>query len=96
MMSVLPNGGKFLLIVQYLPLLLHSMMSVLPNGGLKQPSNVVTSGVALDDVSATEWRLQYRLALAYRVRLHSMMSVLPNGGCCPRRARRASASGCTR
>ena len=35
---------------------------------------------ALDDVSATEWRMQRRAPLHPTGRLHSMMSVLPNGG----------------
>ena len=35
---------------------------------------------ALDDVSATEWRLFAAAASSCHLLLHSMMSVLPNGG----------------
>ena len=36
---------------------LHSMMSVLPNGGISLGSDSVVRYAALDDVSATEWRV---------------------------------------
>ena len=39
-----------------------------------------TLAVALDDISATEWRDVVRTRLHSEGRLHSMISVLPNGG----------------
>ena len=56
MMSVLPNGGSSVNAEAATPPL-HSMMSVLPNGGLPTSDCSTCNLAALDDVSATEWRL---------------------------------------
>ena len=59
---------------------LHSMTSVLPNGGILRACLLSSCMVALDDVSATEWRtFNYPVKDLSQV-LHSMTSVLPNGG----------------
>ena len=55
MISVLPNGG-YLHGRDLHDWWLHSMISVLPNGGAAPPSNISSAFVALDDISATEWR----------------------------------------
>ena len=62
------------------PFSLHSMISVLPNGGRIRDALPREPDVALDDISATEWRLILTLFLLRYPRLHSMISVLPNGG----------------
>ena len=56
------------------------MMSVLPNGGCISPLFLSRPVAALDDVSATEWRIYQKLCTLSFIMLHSMMSVLPNGG----------------
>ena len=56
------------------------MMSVLPNGGRRPALRCAPSRVALDDVSATEWRICSGIVCHFLLLLHSMMSVLPNGG----------------
>ena len=56
------------------------MMSVLPNGGPFYLRHWLPCHVALDDVSATEWRVNNRSPSRKSPQLHSMMSVLPNGG----------------
>ena len=59
------------------------MMSVLPNGGPADQPPQPRPSVALDDVSATEWRIGYLVQQQIaQLQLHSMMSVLPNGGVC--------------
>ena len=57
------------------------MISVLPNGGPSwSPGRTPPPPVALDDISATEWRRRGSPRFAAVRRLHSMISVLPNGG----------------
>ena len=56
------------------------MISVLPNGGKRGLTRAATKSVALDDISATEWRLHCPHTLSRQKPLHSMISVLPNGG----------------
>ena len=41
---------------------------------------VLADFVALDDISATEWRAKLREERVIVKQLHSMISVLPNGG----------------
>ena len=56
MISVLPNGGNLFLKFDVKFIGLHSMISVLPNGGTRQGAMRAAGHVALDDISATEWR----------------------------------------
>ena len=56
MISVLPNGG-IIRARSAACLQLHSMISVLPNGGkISHVFRHSSLSVALDDISATEWR----------------------------------------
>ncbi len=56
MISVLPNGGPPAELCSPALQPLHSMISVLPNGGTPPKTPRKTEPVALDDISATEWR----------------------------------------
>ena len=81
MISVLPNGGFLLFFESQLHARLHSMISVLPNGGATTAGTFSDPlNVALDDISATEWRKILHHPARPVIQLHSMISVLPNGG----------------
>ncbi len=57
MISVLPNGGEPGVEWAGAACELHSMISVLPNGGVLCFRAKIIILVALDDISATEWRM---------------------------------------